>query len=230
MINEAYLVLQTIVNKEQDGYVQPSEYTQIAKLVQDSIFRSYFEDINRDQNRENRGLTNPGYGNLVQNQEERLAPFMETSTLTINTGVYTLPSDLFHIEQDGIISNTGKVIELTPHRTRGYLSGSIGAPDTTFMTCYRNGQELVVDPSTYVDDITLHYVRKPIDPLWAYTTMGNGDPLYNPSASVDFELHPSEFTNIVLHMLSYFGITIREGEVIQVAESMKGVEIQKENS
>ena len=55
--------------------------------------------------------------------------------------------------------------------------------------------------------------------------------MYDPSNASfqDFELHESEFSNIVLRMLSYFGINLREGEVMQIAELLKDKMNLKDN-
>ena len=125
MIDTVYKTLQTIVNKEQDGYVSPEEFNQLAKQVQDKIFRNYFEDYNRDQNKENRGLTNTGYGNLVANQTEKLEPFLKEVSISISSGSYTLPSDLYYMEENGVISDTGKVIDKVSVQRFNYLGNSI---------------------------------------------------------------------------------------------------------
>lgn len=220
MINLAYLVLQTIVNKEQSGgYVSPAQYNDLAVLVQEEIFRSYFEDINRDQNKQNRGFSGLNYANLVDNQLQRIEPFLKTVTLSTP---YALPSDLYMLDTDGIITSiTEKVVDKVPRQSRGYISNSAGAATVTFPQYYVQGNNIVILPSTYADDIDISYIKVPSEPEWAYTVIGNGDSMYNDVASTDFELHPSEFSNIVLRMLSYMGINLREGQVVQVAESLK---------
>ncbi len=231
MIDQVYKTLQTIVNKEQDGYVSPEEFNDLSKQVQDNIFRSYFEDHNRDKNKENRGLTNESYGNLVHNQEERINQFSVTTTIAQAGGVYPLPSDLYFIEDYGIITSTNKVVDKLVKSKVGYLNNSISGPTDTYPVYERMPSNVTIYPNTITGDITIRYVRQPLDPKWTYTEVA-GDPLYNPSAldHQDFELHPSEFPNIVLEMLTYFGINLREGEVIQVAEQLKNTLMQKDNN
>ena len=47
------------------------------------------------------------------------------------------------------------------------------------------------------------------------------DPIFNQSAVdfQDFELPESDFTNLVLKILQYSGVTIRESEIVQAAKS-----------
>ena len=232
MIDEIYSTVNTILSKEQDGYVSPSEYNDLAKLVQDEIFRGYFEDMNRDYNRANRGFTNEGYANLVNIQTQRLEPFIKDAPLTYDggDGTYPIPSDVYLIDDAGVIDDSGRVIERVDAYQVNYLLRSTSPPTSLFKVHYIQGDKLRVLPATYTDEITVSYLKKPTDPIWAYTVIGSGDAVYNESASTDFELHPSEFPNIVVRMLAYFSINLREGEVIQVAEALKNQRDVKEES
>ena len=91
------------------------------------------------------------------------------------------------------------------------------------------GTELKIYPNT-ITDVNVRYIRKPLDPKWTYSIVSNKE-MYDPSngSFQDFELDSSEFTNIVLRMLSYFGINLREAEVVQVAEGLKDKMNLKDN-
>lgn len=235
MLDTIYKILLTIINKENNGYVSPTEYNLLAINVQNEIYREYFEDNNRDKNRENKGLTNKGYANLDFNSRQRLQQFAEVDTLSISTDKFNLPSDLYYIEEDGITSgdsetNPACVIEEVERRQIGYLNKSIARPTSLYPVYEKYNGYIVVSPVT-IEEIKLRYLRTPKEPKWTYM-MVNNQPLYNPADSdfQDFELHESEFTNIVLKMLSYFGINLREAEVVQIAEALKDKMNLKDNS
>ena len=46
-VNTVYSTVLSILNKEQRGYLTPSQFDQIAKQVQLEIFEKYFEDLNQ---------------------------------------------------------------------------------------------------------------------------------------------------------------------------------------
>ena len=54
---------------------------------------------------------------------------------------------------------------------------------------------------------SLSFIRKPASPNWAYVVV-SGKALYNMNASVDFELHDSEESNLVYRILTLAGITL----------------------
>ena len=229
MIDTIYKVLQTVINKENDGYVSPTEYNLLAKQVQEKIFRGYFEDNNRDQNRANKGLTNRGYSNLPLNQRQRIDIFSSNDTITISSDEVTLPTDIYFIEDMGVTLDNGRVVEENQKNISGYASLSLAAPSTTYPVYESNGTKLTIKPAGITGDVTIRYIRKPLDPKWTYNPTTE---LYNPSATdhQDFELHSSEFSNIVIEMLSYFGINIREEKVVQIAEQFKNILNVKDNA
>ena len=55
-VNKVYRVVLSIINKEQRGYVTPTEFNSLATQVQEEIFNSYFPDGNQ-VNRQNQQNT-----------------------------------------------------------------------------------------------------------------------------------------------------------------------------
>ena len=231
MIDLIFKTVQTILAKDRNGLLTPEEFNILANQVQSSIVRGYFEDENRDKNRENRGLTNNGYSNLPFNERQRIDQFAATATVSKTGNQYNLPSDLYFIEDEGILSSTDKVIEEVERYRRGYLKGSISAPTSNYPVYERFSDFIEVSPSTITTDITIRYLREALEPRWTYTIVG-GTEMFdsgNPSFQ-DFELHTSEFTNIVKRLLTYFSINIKDYEVTKIAEVLKDKQSIKENT
>ena len=97
--------------------------------------------------------------------------------------------------------------------TTGSASNPGGAVDLTFAS----------------DDIKCNYVRKPIDVSWAYTDV-NSTPLYNSGSSVNFELHASEETNLIMKILQLAGISIADQSLYQLSaqEDIKKTQQEKQ--
>lgn len=238
MINLVYLTLLTIINKENQGYVSPTEFNILANNVQNEIFRGYFEDENKDKIKKNKGYTNKGYSNLDFNERQRIDQFAAIADITKQgNGQFLLPSDLYLIEDDGIVSISGKglqlgnVIEEIERSTIGYLNNSISAPSDVYPVYERYNKYIYVYPESIIL-IRMRYLRKPKPPKWTYFVTGAGNELFDPSNSSfqDFELHESEFTNIINRMLTYFGVNLREAEVVKMAETLKDKLTIKDNN
>jgi hypothetical protein len=235
MIDTIYQTLLTIINKENQGYVSPTEFNLLANTVQSEIFRGYFEDANRDKNRENKGLTNRGYGNLDLNERQRVQQFASSITLPATAGVVTLPADLYFIEDRGVITGFGetypfKIIEETPRDMIAYQNQSDVAPSVLYPVYERFANTIKVYP-TAIATVELRYLRIPAMPNWTYQMVSN-QPMYNAGdvSHQDFEIHEGEFSNIVLKMLTFFGISLREADIVTIAEQMKDKTNLKENN
>lgn len=238
MIDKIYKTLLTLINKEIQGYVTPTEFNLLANNVQLEIFREYFEDENRDKNKNNRGLTNKGYSNLDFNQRKRIEQFSRFASITpeslessSTSVILNLPTDLYFIVDDGITTSTGEVIEEVEKNQLNYLLKSISKPSLAYPV-YEGFKDFIkIYPKTVAGVVNVNYLKTPSMPKWTFFTLSSGDPAYNPAANdfQDFELHDSEFSNIVVRMLKYFGINLRESEIIQVAEKLVNNNSIKDN-
>jgi hypothetical protein len=231
MIDSIYKTLLTILNKEGKGIVTPSEYNLLANNVQEEIFREYFTDINRNNSKKNRNMVGSGYSNLVLNDSQKISNFAASDSLTLTTGVGTLPDDLYLMEQDGItVSSTGRVVDQTSRHKMGYRLNSSNAPTEVFPIYERLDTSINVHPIT-IATVEINYLRKPLVPQWTYLVLESGLEVFDPSSSSyqDFELHSSEYSNILVRLLSLFGVVLREADVVQIAESMKNTNEIKDN-
>lgn len=231
MIDRVYKTLLTVINKENQGYVDPSEFNLVANTVQSEIFRGYFEEENLDKNKQNRGLTNRGYSNLDFIQRQKIDYMAEISTIpplleTALYSTYQLPTNLYYIEDDGVITSDGIIVEEVE---RGYINSvmSSEAKPTVFFPIYERYRDIIRAYPDLGKTIDLRYVREPLPPNWTYMVVtspdGKSSELYDPSNSSfqDFDLHPTEFSNIVVRMASYFGVAIREIDVTKIMEGLR---------
>ena len=89
--------------------------------------------------------------------------------------------------------------------------------------------KITISPSSIITSVTCRYVRVPAAPKWTYTVVSSAELFDNTLSDFqDFELHESEFSNIVIRMLSYSGINIKDKEVAQYAEALKQKQTIKE--
>ena len=238
MIDLVYKTLLTIINKENQGYISPTEFNLLANNVQNEIFRGYFDDYTHAKYRESKGALGKTYASSTFNQRHLIQQFaVELAGLPILAGgVVDLPNDLYFIQKGGVLTSLNqpyplRVIEEIEDGDLGYLGLSIAKPSTLYPVYRKYNDKIVIYPTT-LTQIWLRYIRKPKTPNWTYFLLGGTEPMFNPAnpSFQDFELHESEFSNIVLKMLSYFGINLREQEVVQIAEVLKDKMNLKSNS
>jgi hypothetical protein len=91
---------------------------------------------------------------------------------------------------------------------------------------HENG--LVIKP-TGIPNVSVSYVRKPSEPQWVGGT-ANGQIIVNTSGVgfKNFELHPSEETELVAKILTFAGVTLRAPDLVQATAQKESQIIQSE--
>ena len=77
-----------------------------------------------------------------------------------------------------------------------------------------------VYPDTIQGKVMAYYIKKPSDVVWGFTPGSLGQYTYSPAASTDFELDAIEQTEVILNILMYAGVIIRDPQIVQTAASM----------
>ena len=96
------------------------------------------------------------------------------------------------------------------------------APSNVFpIYTLNNSGTITIYPNTITGygAVEATYFRYPRDPKWTYITLVSGEPVFDQSQLdySDFELPIEDEYKLVLKILSYCGVSIREGEVVQYA-------------
>jgi hypothetical protein len=87
-----------------------------------------------------------------------------------------------------------------------------------------------VSPDTIQSNVKASFTRKPVNVVWAWSPGNLGQYIYDEPNSFNFELHTSEQVNVILKILQYSGIIIRDPQIIQAAASeVAQNEINKKN-
>ena len=230
-VDTVYQRVQSILNKENRGYLTPQEFNLFANQAQLEIFEQYFFDLNQFERLPKKDTE---YSNLVKTINERISKFKTSATLTFTTPYFSMPSDM-HKLGTVIYNSTTPVEEIDQKNLLEYTLSPLTSPSTTNPVYIQNIQttssvwSIVVDPSSIQSLITATYIRKPAEADWAYQTVV-GNALYDSSNSTNFELHDSEEPNLVIKILLYAGLSIREGEIAQLADAKETKKIQQEKS
>jgi hypothetical protein len=235
-VNTVYTTVLSILNKEQRGYLTPFEFNQLATQVQLEIFEKFFEDYNQYIRMPK---TDVEFASRMDHILEEFQVFEETkkASNTPTTNVYNQPTDLHRF---GSASwNKGKnspPIEIVSNRDYNELKLSpLTQPTNDFPVAKYQQDKLTVFPSptTFADtDVTFNYIRKPADVVWAYGvdattgafiwsgTSGAPTPFIPTGGSVDFEISDSQQTEVVIEILKYAGVVIRDPQIVQSASQL----------
>ena len=297
MINSVRNTVLSVLNKNNYGYISPSDFNLFAKQAQLDIFEDYFYDYNYQVNKENARTSGTGYADIKKQLEEVIDSLSEEVFLAqSNANTYSLPADYYIINKlfyysvlltsgtntaivvnelvDGaatfttdnikvgdivvnvtdqtqanvlnIINNTniGLSADIFPaplgdayaiydgtrirevervHQNRIFnlTNSNLTAPTTTYPAYVLGGNIVTIYPNTIIgiSDIQSQYIRYPLDPKWTFSSLPNGEPLFDITALdyQDFELPDADEPNLINKILQYAGVSIRELEVYKVA-------------
>ena len=228
-VADVYFTVQTIINKENRGYITKEEFNRLATQAQLEIFEAYFGDKNRAQSL---GDNSDDYSDIARNVEEKLTFFdnfinIEQTALGNRQG-FAYPSGFYRVGIVTTAPTTGLpvVIDEVSHKDIAYINlSNLTAPTLTQPVYTRHEGGLIAYPSE-VNEIGLNYVRRPNDPQLTGVVVNSQ---FVPGAdSVNFELHPSEQQELVAKILTYAGVIIRQPEITQIGsqkeQQIKGTE------
>jgi hypothetical protein len=80
-----------------------------------------------------------------------------------------------------------------------------------------------------VTGVRCNYIKNPSQVEWAYQ-MVFGEALYNANESTNFELHPSEETELVIKILEFAGLVVKDLSIYGIASQMNAQTNQQEKA
>ena len=245
-VDTVYQKVLAFANKEQRGYITPQEFNLFADQAQMEIFEQYFYDIN--QFRRVPG-NNHQYADMVTNLQEKIDLFdsrIDNVQVIGQYGQIQLDEQITDLYRLGRVLVNYSGVGAVKAEYHTYMENeTYGESPLTRWTKKRpiynrfigrslSNPALGSDrikiwphPEDGVDIVTIWYTKKPLKPNWGYVVI-NDKPLYNSDTSTDFELHPSEESELVYRILAFAGIAIEKPQLTQTAAGLEQAKVQQE--
>jgi hypothetical protein len=153
--------------------------------------------------------------NLTTNRASRVESVVSNTVIILDDNIFTAtPNNFAVISQD--IKEADKVSD---GKINMLNSSLLTKPSNIFPSYTLEGDILKLYPTTLnkFGQVEAIYFRHPKVPKWTYSTLSNGEPVFNQSQSdyQDFELPLEDTYRLVMKILQYCGMSIRESEVTQ---------------
>jgi hypothetical protein len=224
-INNVYQTVLVISNKDNRGYITPEEFNRLAEQVQNEIFASYFP---KSAAYESNSFVQSDFSDPTLYLAEKVNLFYKKADLTKANDTFSLPNDLYRL---GIVSVNNIIADQSSHEEIKYINLSpLTAPVSTQPVYTLTADSIEVYPTTVTTGVKLEYLKRPVRPKWGYVLNGTV-PYYDPTVfdpetdsydsnakSYNFELHPSEENNLVVNILNYAGVVIKQADVAGFAQ------------
>ena len=229
-VNTVYRTVLSVMNIEQRGFLTPDQFKRVGRLAQLDLFEKAFIDYNRYITRQENNTINDEYANLVKSTKEKIDVFSTSATLTFSNGVAAVPTNLYKCIMISTSSRGTQVQEIQKSDLPQINSSKLTAPSTSYPVYYRQGDFFNILP-TSISSATIDYTYKPSDPNWAFTSGATyGDMQYASGSSTNFSLHDSEEVPLIIKILAYAGVTIKDPNVVQAAKQEEIQKINQENT
>jgi hypothetical protein len=231
-IDTIYQRVLALANKEQRGYITPQEFNLFANQAQMDIFEQYFYDI-KQFNRASGNDTE--FSDPLHVLNEKMSIFeVERDNIWTESILGTnmvLPEEVYRLGTVRVGQN--QVEMLTSKEFDAVRISPLTSPSLSRPIAYTAGNKLniAIGSDTYVNavsaNINMSYIRKPNKVSWGYIVV-NDKAMYDPTNTVNFELHNSEQGELTGRILAFAGITIKQGDLVQMASMMEQSRVMNE--
>jgi len=240
-VDTVYQTVLALANKEQRGYITPQEFNLFANQAQIEIFEQYFFDLYQFKRmpQNHNESTNP-----VDFIDEKLDLFRVRAFLSGDAGLDTgdnsdstfeLPNNHYRTISVNRRNNSGSGATICQRVEWNIYHEVAGSPllapndNRPVYTVYQSDSNRILTNPSSPNGVEVYYIRKPNAASWGYMLQDN-NPLWNPNASADFELHSSEQSKLVLKILKLAGVSIKDAEISQLATQQEISNLQQQKS
>ena len=225
-VDTVYQRVLAILNKEQRGYVTPQEFNLFANQAQMDIFEQYFYDINQFGRMHGNDTE---FSDMLNILNEKIDIFEVTAAMTYGAGAHwNPPADLYRI---GTLIHNNIEVERVNKNEFLYINASPLLKPTNDRPIFVSSAAgyKVYGAAELTTGVTCNYIKRPATAVWGYNTV-SGAAQYNASTSTDFPLHESEETELVVKILEFASLSIKDINLYQISNQMEAQNTQQEKS
>lgn len=227
MIDRVIQTVKTLLNTDNHGNVSPKEINFIVNNVVLENFEELLFEVNRLMNRQNRGLISGNLDNVTDKVREKIQHYLTSKDMVYASPFFILPTDIRYF--DGVFY-LGNEIELVKSNREYNLIRNVRhtSPTEDYPIGLKEGNILKVLPTTIIADVTVSYLRNPLQSKWTYVII-DGVEIFNPSATdyVDIDIHPADEANVIMNTLKKFGVNLKEKDIVEYIQREQSNDINE---
>ena len=238
-IDEIYRLVQTFANKEQRGFITPSDFNLLAKQAELELINKRLDVLqNKSQAKKMSGLIEESL--TPEMAEQDLASFLTlkkytTSSVLASSGYSeseitidpntVLIKEIFILPDENLGINSNIPLEIVkPEDINKILRSSLVKPSMDYPIGLMSGSvsrrnlKIKIFPDNIKRVMVYGYMIPSTSPNWFYVTVA-GKPVHDPSNSTQFKLPSRTHGEIVVKILEYLGVNLRESSLVEYAQS-----------
>ena len=236
-IDEVYRLVQAFANKEQRGFITPSEFNLLAKQAELELYNKRLAIVmEKSQPKKAAGFYNESLSPTLAKQN--LSHFLSIASISFTNDTKPYLGSASLIKADYIESifinndeehsiSTNIPVEIVDNvNINQILRSSLVKPSIEYPIALLSesgvNKKISIFPET-IKDCVLYYYLNDNTPKWGYVTI-SGKPVYDHSSSTQFKLSQRCHGELVTKILEYLGVSIREAEVVQYAQNKEAIQ------
>ena len=236
-IDEVYRLVQAFANKEQRGFITPSEFNLLAKQAELELYNKRLAIVmEKSQPKKTAGFYNESLSPTLAKQD--LSHFLSIASISFTNDTKPYLGSASLIKADYIESifinndeehsiSTNIPVEIVDNvNINQILRSSLVKPSIEYPIALLSesgvNKKISIFPET-IKDCVLYYYLNDNTPKWGYVTI-SGKPVYDHSSSTQFKLSQRCHGELVTKILEYLGVSIREAEVVQYAQNKEAIQ------
>lgn len=231
-INEIYKLVQVFANKEQRGFITPGDFNLLAKQAEMELYNKRLSIVmEKSQPKKAAGYyhesLSPGLAeqdivHFLSKEEldlsNRASPFLGSDA---NRTMDYLVSITTRVDEEHHISSNIPLDIVTDENINQILRSSLVKPSMEYPIALLSGsgsaKKIIVFPEA-IRKVLITYYHYGNNPKWGYVAIA-GKPVYDASNSTQFILSQRCHGELVIKILEYLGVSIREADVVQYAQA-----------
>ena len=232
-IDEVYRLVQTFASKDQRGFITPSEFNLLAKQAELELYNKRLSIVKeKTPTRRSQGI----YGESLSPELARqdIAAFLKNTVANITNsdspnvgGTAVINADYIEsiftsIDEEHSISTNVPIDIIEPKDINQILRSSLVKPSMEYPVALigpasDSRKVLSIFPEN-IKTINVYYYLYENTPNWNYVTIA-GKPVHDAANSTSFQISSRVHGELVIKILEYLGVSIREADVVQYAQA-----------
>ena len=211
-VDQVYKAVLVVLEQEKRGVLTPLEFNKIGTQAQQEIFTKYFDDLNQLLRT---AQTSLAYADRMALLDEKISIFKTVATINQSGGIYATPTNLQ--ELGVVVYNNREVQRIQPYEIYTTNASPLTAPTAFYPVYTYENRNITLYPDTLVDALKVNYLKFPVDIKWGFSIDPNlGHYIYDPTRSVDFDIHTSDQPLLVNKILEYAGVMTKDQLVMSL--------------
>ena len=236
-INDIYKLVQAFASKDQRGFITPSEFNLMAQQAELELYNERLQMVLQgSQIRKSAGYYKESLTPTLAEQDISHFLFRNTNYILTSENRISFPADyICDIASNPIDNNFSSYANIpvdivTPENVNQILRSSLVKPSVdnpiALLTSNNTRYKTITVFPEDVDRIAVSYYLYDSKPEWGYVTV-SGKAVYDPSSSTPFKISSRCHGELVIKILEYLGVSIREADLVNYSQS-KEVQQDKE--